>query len=104
MMDAFKCKLCGVLVTDPAKHVCSAQFKKVDMPAADICKVNGHSFKFNNWTDSWSGPGTQVDTWENDEGHFEPYNYRDMETKTCSVCGHEETRCLREYPNPHLKS
>lgn len=100
-MEAYRCKSCGSLVTDPAAHICGARFEKLDIPAASVCKANGHQFKLSNWTES-SPDGVQVDRWENDPGHFEPNTLKEMETKTCSVCGHAETRCIRTYPNPRL--
>lgn len=102
-MNAYKCKSCNELVIDPSKHVCSGRFEKVEMPVAEICKINGHQIKTRKWINDWSAPSVIVDAWENDEGHHISCECKEMETKTCTICGYTETRVLRTYPNPRLK-
>lgn len=102
-MDAFRCKSCNELILDPAKHICCNQFAKVEISGKDFCKINGHLMITQRWTDDWSGSGERIDVWENDDGHFAPYEFRQMETTTCSICGFTETRCVGTFPNPHFK-
>lgn len=99
-MEVYRCRHCKALIVDPTKHICHG-FEKLDIPAKDVCRANGHQFNLSTWTE-YSSDGVQVDRWENDPGHFEPNTFKEMETKTCSVCGHAETRCIRTYPNPRL--